>query len=116
MKMKANTLSIQTEEIENLNLNKYNMSGSKRNVKLMSKTFMNLKTPDKIKGQNLDDQTKFKISTKKEKVLSLQININTPRYDDQGQPIFPDDDSDDFEDFHFGYFNMHLLDEEVLNQ
>ena len=72
-------MTIQTEEIENTS--RYNVSGSKRAVKLMSKTIMSLKTPEKIKGRHLDDQTRLKISNKKEKVLSLQINITTPKYD-----------------------------------
>jgi len=42
-------LTLKTDEIENNR--KYNMSGSKRAVKLMSKTIQNLKTPEHIEGK-----------------------------------------------------------------
>ena len=77
---------------------------------------MSLKTPEKIKGKHIDDKLRLKISHKKEKVLSLQINIESPMYDDKGKPIFPDEDSEDYEDPHFGHFNMHLLDEDHLDR
>lgn len=63
-------LLIDTEEAEKYN-DKYNVSGSKRGVKLMSKTIMSLKTPEKIKGMHIDDKLRQVISHKKEKVLSL---------------------------------------------
>lgn len=91
------------------------MSGSKRAVKLMSQMIMNLKTPEKIKGEHIDDQMRLKISHKKEKVLSLQINILSPKYDELGKPIYQDESEDEFDNPHHGYFNMHLLDEDYLD-
>lgn len=96
--------------------NKLTVSAIKRDVKLMSKTIMNLKTPDKIKGQHINDQLRLKISHKKEKVLSLQINIDSPVYDDKGRPIYPEDEEDDYEDPHQGHFNIHLLSERHLDK
>ena len=50
----------------------------------MSHTIMNLKTPEHILGKHIDDKMRLKISHKKEKVLSLQINIQSPKYDENG--------------------------------
>ena len=77
-------------------------------------------TPEKIKGEHLDSQMLLKISDTTEKVLSLQINILSPKYDDGGKPIYEDEeleeDEDDFNpDPHYEYFNAHLLDDEYLD-
>ena len=76
---------------------------------------MNLKTPEHIRGQHLDDKMRLKISNKKEKVLSLQINIQSPRYDENGKPVYLDESEDVYDNPHHGYFNIDLLDEEYLD-
>lgn len=59
---------------------------------------------------------RLKISHKKEKVLSLEINIKSPKYDENGQPIYFSESDDDEDNPHYGFFNMHLLDEDFLDQ
>ena len=60
---------------------------------------------------------RLKISNKKEKVLSLLINIQSPKYDDEGKPLYIEESEEDEDDNpHDGYFNMHLLDEDFLDQ
>ena len=64
----------------------------------------------------MDDKTRVKISNKKETILSLQINIQSPKYDDSGQPTYLDESEDEYDDNpHHDYFNMHLLDEDYLD-
>jgi hypothetical protein len=59
---------------------------------------------------------KLKISHKKEKVLSLQINISSPKYDENGKPIYQEESEEEEDDNpHEGYFNLHLLDEDYLD-
>ena len=83
----------------------------------MSKTILSHITPEKIKGKHLDYQMKLKISNTTEKVLKLHINIQSPKYDEAGKPVYVEDEDEEDQDInpHYEYFNAHLLDEEYLD-
>ena len=71
----------------------------KRNVKFMSNIILKQSTP------------------KAKKVLKLEIDVNQPAYDEEGQLLHEDksDESEEEEMFE-GIFNAHLLDEEELDK
>ena len=50
----------------------------------MSSLLFKLNTPKSIRGMEIDENLKLKMSNKKTKVLSLQIEIDEPVYDDEG--------------------------------
>ena len=54
---------------------------------------------------------------KSKKLLNLEIDLNAPEYDREGQVVNNDiDESESDEDCFDGVFNAHLLDEEVLDE
>lgn len=53
---------------------------------------------------------------KAKKVLKLEIEINQPEYDEDGQIIHHEEEEEDVLDNFDEYFNAHLLDEEYLDQ
>ena len=92
--------------------------GKSRNVKLMSNLLIGQKTPKSIRGMDIDDSLKLKMSSRKNKVLSLKIEIDEPDYDEEGKLIHKDVASDDDEDYNpnlDGIFAAELLDEEYLD-
>ena len=92
--------------------------GKSRNVKLMSNLLIGQKTPKSIRGMDIDDGLKLKMSSRKNKVLSLKIEIDEPDYDEEGKLIHKDVASDDDEDYNpnlDGIFAAELLDEEYLD-
>jgi hypothetical protein len=48
--------------------------------------------------------------------LGLEIDVNAPEYDDEGNLIFEEDEDEEEPEALTGIFNVHLLDEEVLDQ
>ena len=92
--------------------------GKTRNVKLMSRLLIAQKTPKSIRGMDIDDNLKLKMSSRKSKVLSLKIEIDEPDYDEEGKLIHKEVGSDDEEDYNpnlDGIFAAELLDEEYLD-
>ena len=67
---------------------------------------------------DIDDNLKFKMSSRKNKVLNLKIEIDEPDYDEEGKLIHKDVASDDDEDYNpnlDGIFCAELLDEEYMD-
>ena len=108
MAVKKN-LTIETEKLDNINDKAYQ-------IKLMSALLRNQNTPQVISGVVLDPSTKKKISTVKKKVLGLEVDINAPLYDHEGNLIYDEDEEEEEPEALNGIFNVHLLDEEVLDQ
>lgn len=83
----------------------------------MSELIKNQGTPKNIRGVEIDDRQKQKYSNKKEKVLGLEIEVELPEYDPEGQLIVPEAESDDEFASHLdGVFMAHLIDEEYLDE
>ena len=61
---------------------------------------------------------KKQATPKANKVLSLEIEVNVPNYDDEGNVIHDESslDSDEEDEAFEGRFNAHLLEDEVLDQ
>ncbi len=85
-----------------------------RDVKLMSKVISKLKTPKIYRGMEIDERMKKKIRRMRNKVLDLEIVVEVPQYDENGDPIMDEDEDDEFE--HSGIFNAHMLEDEYLDQ
>lgn len=87
-----------------------------RSVKLMSELIKNQTTPKNIRGVQIDENQKLKYSNRKTKILNLEIDIELPEYDAEGQVIVPDEESDEIDAPHLdGVFMAHLIDEEYLD-
>lgn len=83
----------------------------------MSSLLKNQNTPQVLSGRPIDPDTKEKIKKRKQRILGLEIDINAPAYDDEGNLIYEESDEDEEEpEALTGIFNVHLLDEEVLDQ
>ena len=85
----------------------------------MSDLLIRQKTPKSIRGMDIDDNQKFKITSKINKVLSLKIEIHEADYDEEGKVIHKDmasdDDDEDYNPNLDGIFCAELLDEEYMD-
>ena len=72
-----------TEKVDNIR-DLYPNSDGKRYLKSMSVMLRRLKTPASIFGREIDDELRSKISSKKQNVLSLCVEVNEANYDDNG--------------------------------
>ena len=103
-------LTIETENLEENHEKTYQ-------IKLMSSQLKNQKTPQVMSGIPIDPDTKEKIKTRRKRILGLEIDINAPEYDGEGNLIYEEEDDEEEEPEALnGIFNVHLLDEEVLDQ
>ena len=61
---------------------------------------------------------KKQTTPKSKKVLSLEIEVHVPNYDEEGNVIHDESslDSDEEDEAFEGRFNAHLLEDEVLDQ
>lgn len=48
-------------------------------------------------------------------MLSLEIEVNEPQYDEEGQLVLEDEEDEEEPDAFDGVFNAHLLEEEYLD-
>ena len=85
-----------------------------RAVKLMSALLQRQSTPKNIRGVEIDADQKQKYSNRKDKILRMEIEIEEPTYDQDGQLIVTDQNSD-YAAHLDGVFMAHLLDEEYLD-
>ena len=82
----------------------------------MSELIKNQSTPKNIRGVEIDENQKLKYSNKKNRILNLEIEIDLPDYDPEGQLLVPDEESDEAYAPHLdGVFMAHLIDEEYLD-
>lgn len=62
-------------------------NNSERAKRSMSYVLKNTKTPQIVRGMEIDESMRQKIRSSRSKVLDLQIVAEVPDYDDQGKPI-----------------------------
>lgn len=71
------------------------------------------KTPKNIRGVEIEHTQKIKFSAKKNRIFQMKIEIDEPDYDEDGQLIVPETNSDDELAPHLdGIFMAQLLDED----
>ena len=102
-------LKIETDDLEDNQEKTYQ-------IKLMSALLKNQVTPQVLNGVALDPDSKKKVKKTKQKILGLEIDINAPEYDADGNLIYEEDEDEEEPEALNGIFNAHLLDEEVLDQ
>lgn len=74
----------------------YPNSDGKRYLKSMSILLRRLKTPASIFGKEIDEELRSKMSSKKQDMLSLCVDVNEANYDENGKLIHPEyGDEDD---------------------
>mmetsp|Transcript_15904 Transcript_15904/g.26804 ORF Transcript_15904/g.26804 Transcript_15904/m.26804 type:complete len:202 (+) Transcript_15904:1-606(+) len=81
----------------------------------MSRLLINQKTPQIVRGIEVDDTMRQKIKQARQKVLGLNIVVEDPEYDEEGNPVIKDYEDDDGLEHFDGIFNAHLLEEEYLD-